>query len=68
MAEITGTRHAFEMMISERGVSKKLGVDRLTVSGWKTYLRENRNISIDKMEEMLIKYGATVIKDKVWIV
>lgn len=63
---IEGTRSAFEAMISERGVYKKLGVERSTVSTWKIYLREGKSISLEKMEEMLIKGGATVVQDKVW--
>ena len=64
--EITGTREAFSKMIEERGVYKKLGVDRRTVAGWKMYLRKGESISIDKMEEMLFKYGATVISEKIY--
>ena len=66
MAKISGTREAFSTMIQERGVFKKLGVDRSTVSGWKIYLKAGAKISIDKMEEMLRKYGAVQVKDAVW--
>jgi hypothetical protein len=66
MAKITGTREAFSMMIQERGVYKKLGVERSTVSGWKRYLGEGVKISLDKMEEMLRKYGAVQVKEAVW--
>lgn len=64
--EVKGTREAFFAMIQERGVYKKLGVDRSTVSGWKSYLKEGKSISLDKMEEMLVKSGAIVIQEKVW--
>lgn len=64
--EVTGTRAAFEAMISERGIYKKLGVGVSTVSTWKIYLREGKSISLDKMEEMLIKAGASVVQEKVW--
>jgi transposase len=64
--EIKGTKEAFVQMLSERGVYKKLGVDRSTVANWKTYLKEGRSISLDKMEEMLLKYGASVVQEKVW--
>jgi transposase len=66
MERIEGTRAAFEAMLSERGVYKKLGVDRSTVAGWKRRLQEGENLSLDKMEEMLEKYGAKVVKEKVW--
>ncbi|MDR0266046.1 hypothetical protein [Sphingobacterium sp. 2149] len=64
--EVKGTKEAFVQMLSERGVYKKLGVDRSTVANWKTYLKEGRSISLDKMEEMLLKYGASVVQEKVW--
>ena len=66
--QVTGTKEAFAQMISERGVYKKLGVDVTTVSNWKIYLKKGKSISLDKMEEMLIKAGATVAQDKVWII
>lgn len=64
--KIEGTREAFIQMLQERGVYKKLGVDRSTVSNWKRYLDEGQTVSLDKMEEMLLKYGATVVKEKIW--
>jgi hypothetical protein len=64
--QITGTKEAFLKMLSERGVYKKLGVDRSTVSNWRQYLSDGKGISTDKMEEMLLRYGATVKQDKVW--
>lgn len=64
--QVEGTRAAFEAMISKRGIFHKLGVSKSTVAGWKIYLREGKSISLDKMEEMLIKGGATVTQEKVW--
>lgn len=64
--QIVGTREAFKQLINERGVYKRLGVKPPTVSTWKTYLKDGKNISIDKMEEMLLKAGATVVQEKVW--
>ena len=64
--EITGTQKAFEALLSERGVYKKLGVTIAVVSNWKAYLKAGNNISIDKMEEILEKAGATVVQEKVW--
>ena len=66
---IESTRQAFITLIRERGVYKKLGVDRSTVSNWKRALAglDHRNLpSLDKMEEMLNRYGAKVINEKVW--
>jgi glutamate synthase domain-containing protein 1 len=64
--EIEGTKQAFEMMLQERGIYKKLGVDTSTVANWKTYLKQGKSISLDKMEEMLTKAGATVAQEKLW--
>lgn len=63
---VTGTRAAFEALISERGIYKRLGVSISTVSTWKIYLREGKSISLDKMEEMLLKAAAVVVQEKVW--
>jgi len=64
--EVKGTREAFSLIIEEKNVYLKLGVTRATVSTYKQYLREGKSISLDKMEEMLTKYGATVAQEKVW--
>lgn len=66
--KITGTREAFDFMISKRGIYKKLGVTPPTVSSWKRSLngKDSRGVSLDKMEEMLIKGGFSVYEDKVW--
>ena len=66
MAKVTGTRNAFAQMITERAVYKKLGVERSTVSGWKNYLRQGNSISVDKMEEMLVKGGAKLLREAEW--
>jgi hypothetical protein len=66
---IESTPQAFMTLINERGVYKKLGVDRSTVSNWKRALagQDKRNMpSLDKMEEMLKRYGAKVLNEKVW--
>ena len=64
--EIEGTRQAFEKMLEVRGVYKYLGVEPPTVSNWKRYLTEGKAVSLDKMEEMLEKFGARVKQEKVW--
>jgi predicted RNase H-like HicB family nuclease len=63
--EIVGTKEAFQSLISQRGIYKKLGVDRSTVANWKTYLTEDK-ISNEKMEEMLNKAGWKVVSQSVW--
>lgn len=64
--QVVGTREAFLALIGNRGVYKLLGVEPSTVSTWRQYLREGKNLSIDKMEEMLLKAGANVVSEKVW--
>ena len=61
--KIMGTKQAFIKLLSERGIYKRLGVDRSTVSNWK---RGTQNVTLDKMEQILLQAGATVIKEKVW--
>ena len=56
--QIEGTRAAFAAMISERSVYNVLGVDGATISQCKIYLKQGKSISLDKMEEMLIKVGS----------
>lgn len=71
MQKITGTREAFATLLSERGIYKKLGVERSTVSNWKRGVEgvdSSKCPSIDKMEEMLLKAGARVAKEKIWII
>lgn len=67
--KITGTREAFLKMLEEPAVNKKLDVSRATVANWKASLLgtiDRQPPTLDKMEEMLQKYGATVVKEKVW--
>lgn len=66
---VHGTKEAFLTMLSERGVFKKLGVDKSTVSGWKLAMKGaiDRSVpTLDKMEEMLLRYGAEVVAEKIW--
>lgn len=63
------TKEAFEKMISNRGVYKTLGVDRSTVSVWKLSIAgkiDRQPPTTDKMQEMLLRYGAKIIQEKVW--
>lgn len=63
--EVIGTREAFFLMLQEPAVNKKLGVSKQTVTNWKSYVHEGK-VSLDKMEEMLLKYGAEVVQEKIW--
>lgn len=64
--EIVGTKNAFQTMISERGVYKKLNVDKSTVANWKRYLERDKLLSVDKMEQMLEKAGWQVVSQQAW--
>ena len=64
--EIVGTKNAFEIMLSERGIYKKLDVDRSTVANWKRYLSGGTQLSTNKMEEMLQKAGWKVANQQTW--
>lgn len=64
--KIDGTRAAFAAMLKVKGVHNILGESRFTVSNYRKYLKEGRSISLDKMEEMLLRYGAKVVKEKQW--
>jgi hypothetical protein len=69
MAKVLGTKEAFKKLIETKGINNNLGVTRFTVSNWKRALegRDDKNMpTLNKMEEMLIKAGASVVKEKVW--
>lgn len=55
-------------VLQERGVYKKLGITVSTVSNLRRAMeREDSRIpSLDKMEEMLANFGATILQEKVW--
>lgn len=63
---VFGRREAFQQILKERGVYKKLGVDRSTVAGWKARLKQGELLSEDKMKEMLLRHGGTLVKEEIW--
>lgn len=67
--KITGTKEAFLQMLLVRGVYKKLEISRSAVAMWKAAIVANddkKTPTLDTMEKMLFRYGATVEKEKVW--
>lgn len=67
--KVTGTKEAFLRMLQETAVYKELGVSHSTVANWKRSLEgvgPQAPPTIDKMEEMLLRWGAEVVKEKVW--
>jgi hypothetical protein len=67
--KVTGTREAFLRMLLQRGVYKQLRVCRSTANNWKRALLGDdlKNIpTLDRMEELLNKFGAFVQTEKIW--
>mgnify|MGYP000990101981 CR=1 FL=1 len=56
-------RSAFHTMLSERGISKKLGIDKRKASYYKRRIEENLPVAYEIMVELLIKAGW---KDNGW--
>ena len=63
---LTGTTKAFEVMLGQKDIEKRLEVDAGIVNKWKARIAVGKRISTDKMEEMLVKGGATVHQEKIW--
>lgn len=57
-------RKAFHAMLSERGVFKKLGIDKRKASYYKRRIEENLPVAYEIMSELLTKAGW---KDNGWI-
>lgn len=64
--EITGTKEAFMLMLEVKNIHEALGVDKSTVSNWRKYLNEGKGLTIEKMEEMLLKYGSRLTVTPKW--
>lgn len=64
--QLLNTTEAFKVMLSERNINTILGVDKSTISNWKKYVNVEKGISKDKMEEMLLKFGATLVSPPTW--
>jgi predicted RNase H-like HicB family nuclease len=66
-SKILTTKDAFRVLLSERGIYKKLEVDRSTVANWKRYAHNGHLLSIDKMEEVLRKGGWQPTNQSAWV-
>ena len=66
MGKVEGTRAAFIKLLSEPGFPKKYGYNKATVAGWKSRAENGEEISLDKMEKVLLDCGATVVSEKIW--
>jgi hypothetical protein len=59
------TKEAFEKLISERAWYKDLGFER-TTAGAVVSRFKNGTLSIEKMEDLLLKTGFKVKQEKLW--
>lgn len=64
--DVTGTRAAFEALLNQKGIAKKLGLNKSTVSTLKKRLENGEGVTLDKMEEILQLAGAVVVQEKVF--
>lgn len=58
------TKEAFEKLLDDSNTAIKLKVLQSTVRTWRARLNANK-MSLDKMEELLLKSGATK-KPEIW--
>ncbi len=60
------TELAFQIMISTRGIYKKLGVTRGTVGRLRYNLKHNKSISLNYKIQLLQKAGFVIIQELRW--
>lgn len=65
---IQGTSKAFAEMLSQRGIYTKLKLHRSTISNMKRNIAEGNYPTIDTMEELLLRAGAKVVSEKIWVI
>jgi len=58
-------KEAFERVIHERAVHRKLGITSNQVRGMRIRLKEG-NLTEEKMKEILEAYGAQLKQEEVW--
>ncbi len=72
MAKTYTTTQAFAEMINLWGIHKEMELSSATTRGLRKRVNDHPNdptkwkISIDKMEEMLTKFGFEVVQEKLW--
>lgn len=64
MEQLT-TKQAFEQVIQDNKLMKKLGINYNTVKTWRLRLQDG-HMTIDKMEEIITKAGFSVVQEKLW--
>lgn len=61
------TREAFEKLISERSVHKKLGIESMQIRTYRNRIKNhNQYPSIELMMELLQKGGFTLLHEMKW--
>lgn len=66
------TTEAFAQMIQLRGIHNDLGVEGGSTRFWRKRVNDNPDnpakwgISIDKMEELLLRTGHSIVQEKLW--
>jgi hypothetical protein len=59
------TKVAFEKVLSQRGIHHRLGLEQNTVATLRRNYKEGK-VSLNKMEEILLKAGLEVVQEKLW--
>lgn len=57
---------AFKLMLSERGVYKKIGIPQSTVGWYRNHFKNGGNVSESKMRAMLEKAGWRIVQEEKW--
>ena len=64
------TKNAFLEMLKNKGLAKKLDIPKCDISIWKSIAEgknQNKKLpSIEKMEKLLILYGAEKAREEEW--
>ena len=57
---------AFKLMLSERGIYKKIGIPQSTIGWYRNRFKSGGKVSETKMREMLEKAGWKVVQQEQW--
>jgi hypothetical protein len=60
------TKEAFAALCNNKEKCQTIGLNDSTRRSYLTYVKTGKNLSTDKMEELLIKSGAKVKQEKLW--
>jgi hypothetical protein len=57
---------AFKLMLSERGIYKKIGIPQSTLGWYRNHFKNGGNVSEAKMRDMLEKAGWGMVQEEKW--